>query len=71
MFTQSFDMIVVIANGGNIPASLLQQRLKIPLELLKISFGDTAHKPLYNTPQLLAMLHFDVLGKKYCWWKTG
>ena len=63
-FEETFDMIVAIANGGIIPAALLQQKLKIPVELLKISFRDTTHKPLYNTPQLVAPLHFDVVGKK-------
>jgi uncharacterized protein len=63
-FEESFDMIVAIANGGIIPAALLQQKLKIPVELLKISFRDTSHKPLYDTPQLVAPLHFDVLDKK-------
>lgn len=62
-FEEPFDMIVAIANGGIIPAALLQQKLKLPVELLKISFRDTTHKPLYDSPQLLAPLHFDVSGK--------
>jgi len=62
-FEESFDMIVAIANGGIIPAAIIQQKLKIPVELLKISFRDASHKPLYNTPQLVAPLHFDVTGK--------
>jgi uncharacterized protein len=61
---ESFDMIVAIANGGIIPAALLQQKLKIPVELLKISFRDSTHKPLYNSPQLTAPLQFDIKGKK-------
>lgn len=62
-FEEPFDLIVAIANGGIIPAALLQQKLKLPVELLKISFRDTAHKPLFDSPQLLAPLHFDVSGK--------
>lgn len=62
-FEESFDMIVAIANGGIIPAAIIQQKLKIPVELLKISFRDASHKPLYNAPQLVAPLHFDVKGK--------
>jgi xanthine phosphoribosyltransferase len=42
----------------------LQQKLKIPVELLKISFRDTTHKPLYDAPQLIAPIQFDVAGKK-------
>lgn len=63
-FEESFDLIVAIANGGTIPAALLQQKLKIPVELLKISFRDTTHKPLYDSPQLIAPLQFDIHGKK-------
>jgi len=63
-FEETFDMIVAIANGGIIPAALLQQKLKIPIELLKISFRDTSHKPLYDSPQLMAPLHFAISGKK-------
>ena len=63
-FEEVFDVIVAIANGGTIPAALLQQKLKIPVELLKISFRDTTHKPLYDAPKLVAPIHFDVAGKK-------
>lgn len=63
-FEETFDMIVAIANGGIIPAALLQQKLKIPVELLKISFRDSSHKPLYNSPQLITPLQFDIKGKK-------
>ncbi len=63
-FAEDFDMIVAIANGGIVPAALLQQKLKIPVELLKISFRDTTHKPLYSTPQLIAPLQFETEGKK-------
>lgn len=63
-FAEEFDMIVAIANGGIVPAALLHQKLKIPVELLKINFRDTTHKPLYDSPQLIAPIHFDVKGKK-------
>jgi len=63
-FAEEFDLIVAIANGGTIPAALLQQKLKIPVELLKISFRDTTHKPLYNAPQLVNPIQFDIVGKK-------
>lgn len=63
-FAEQFDLIVAIANGGIVPAALLQQKLKIPMELLKINFRDTTHKPLYDAPQLVTPIHFDVAGKK-------
>ena len=63
-FTEEFDMIVAIANGGIVPAALLHQKLKVPVELLKISFRDTTHKPLYDSPQLMTPIHFNITGKK-------
>lgn len=64
LFNETFDLIVAIANGGIVPAALLQQKLKIPVELLKMSFRDTSHKPIYQSPQLLAPIHFETADKK-------
>lgn len=63
-FNEGFDLIVAVANGGIVPAALLQQKLKIPVELLKMSFRDTTHKPIYQSPQLIAPVHFKTAGKK-------
>lgn len=62
-FAETFDMIVAIANGGIIPAALLNQRLQAPVVLLKLSFRNAAQKPIYDTPRLLEELNFDVTGK--------
>jgi xanthine phosphoribosyltransferase len=35
-FHETFDMIVAIANGGIIPAAILNQRLNTEIQLLKI-----------------------------------
>ena len=43
-FNESFDLIVAIANGGIIPAALINQRLLLPIELLKLSFRDGINK---------------------------
>jgi uncharacterized protein len=64
VFNEPFDMIVAIANGGIVPAALLNQRLQIPVELLRINYRDTKQKPLYPSPQLLADIQFSVEGKK-------
>ncbi len=61
---ETFDMIVAIANGGIIPAGILNQRLGIEVHLLKINFKDEFQKPRYNTPQLLKPIDFDYKGKK-------
>ncbi len=63
-FEETFDVIVAIANGGIIPAVLLHQKLKIPVELLKLSYRDSSHKPLYDAPKLVTAIQFDMKGKK-------
>jgi uncharacterized protein len=64
VFDEPFDMIVAIANGGIVPAALLNQRLQIPVELLKINYRDAKQKPLYPSPQLLTGIQFSIEGKK-------
>lgn len=63
-FKEEFDMIVAIANGGVIPAALLNQRLNIDIQLLKLNLRDASQKPLYDAPRLLEEVKFDVKGKK-------
>ncbi|MEN9570300.1 MAG: hypothetical protein RL172_1531 [Bacteroidota bacterium] len=63
-FDTDFDLIVAIANGGIIPAALINQRLQKKIELLKISFRDPLQKPLYHAPQLLEAPAFEIKGKK-------
>lgn len=46
-FKESFDLIVAIANGGIIPAALLNQRLNREIQLLKLNLRDAAQKQLY------------------------
>lgn len=63
-FKEKFDMIVAIANGGIIPAALLNQRLNIDIQLLKLNLRDASQRPLYDAPRLLEEIKFDVKGKK-------
>lgn len=62
-FNEEFDMIVAIANGGIIPAAILNQRLNIEIQLLKINLRDINQKPKYDSPQLMAPIDFDYKGK--------
>lgn len=62
-FGEQFDMIVAIANGGIIPAALLNQRLDVEIQLLKLHLRDASQKPLYDRPKLLEDIRFDVKGK--------
>ncbi|MBF6626971.1 MAG: phosphoribosyltransferase [Proteiniphilum sp.] len=62
-FRETFDMIVAIANGGIIPAAIINQRLNIELQLLKINLRDPSQKPKYDTPKLIAPIGFDFRDK--------
>lgn len=62
-FAERFDMIVAIANGGIIPAVILNQRLGVGIQLLKLNLRDASQKQLYAEPRLLEEMRFDVKGK--------
>ena len=59
IFFENFDMIVAIANGGIIPAAILNQRLGVEIQLLKINLRDNSQKPKYDSPRLLAPIDFE------------
>lgn len=63
-FREEFDLIVAIANGGIIPAALLNQRLNVGIQLLKLNLRDACQRPLYDSPRLLEEIRFEVKGKK-------
>lgn len=63
-FDESFDIIVAIANGGIVPAAIVNQRLHLPIELLKINFRDDRQRPLYQSPKLLTDINFDIKDKR-------
>ena len=62
-FHETFDMIIAIANGGIIPAAILNQRLNIEIQLLKINLRDQNQKPKYDSPKLLSPINFDYKDK--------
>lgn len=63
-FFEDFDMIVAIANGGVIPAAIINQRLNIELNLLKINLRDDFQKPRFDSPRLLIPIEFEFKNKK-------
>jgi len=63
-FHETFDMIVAIANGGIIPATILNQRLNIDIQLLKINLRDPDQKPKYDRPKLVSPIDFEYKSKK-------
>lgn len=62
-FEERFDLVVAIANGGIIPAALLNQRLQADLQLLRIRLRDAGQRPMYDRPKLLEPVAFDFRGK--------
>ena len=61
---ESFDMIVAVANGGIVPAGILNQRLGVEVNLLRINLRDEHQQPKYDAPQLLAPIDFDFRRKR-------
>ena len=62
-FHDDFDMIVAIANGGIVPAGIINQRLQKEVHLLRINLRDEYQHPKYDAPQLLAPVDFNFRGK--------
>jgi len=58
-FNEKFDFIVAIANGGIIPAALLNQRFGFEIQLLKLNLRDAQQNKLYDIPKLLEEIKFD------------
>lgn len=61
---ESFDMVVAIANGGIIPAAMINQRMGCEFHLLKLNLRDAMQNKLYDRPKLLAEIDFDFKGKR-------
>jgi len=57
------DLIVGIASGGTVPASLVAFHLSKPLEVVAINYRDEDNNPRYDTPQLLAKITEPIIGK--------
>jgi xanthine phosphoribosyltransferase len=58
-----FDLIVAIANGGIVPAALLNQRFRKELRLVYINLRDESQRPRYVAPRVLCPPDFDVRGR--------
>lgn len=63
VFDEKFDLLVAIANGGIIPAAILNQKLDIEIQLLKLHLRDASQKQLFERPQLLEEIKFKVAGR--------
>lgn len=58
-FLETFDTVVAIANGGIIPAALINQRLGVDFQLMKVSLRNASQTPMFASPRLLEPLGFD------------
>jgi len=61
---ETFDMVVAIANGGIIPAAMINQRLGCDYQLLKLNLRDAMQNKLYDKPKLLEEIDFEFKGKR-------
>ena len=52
------------ANGGIVPAGIINQRLQKEIHLLKINLRDEYQHPKYDQPKLLAPIDFDFRDKR-------
>lgn len=68
-FHDDFDMIVAIANGGIVPAGIINQRLQKEVHLLRINLRDEYQlSTMLRNCWLLSIL---TSGEKAsCWWTT-
>lgn len=64
VFAERFDLIVAIANGGIIPAAILNQRLDIEIQLLKLHLRDACQQQLYAQPRLVEEIKFEVANRR-------
>lgn len=63
-FDETFDMIVAIANGGIVPAGIINQRLNIDFYTIKINLRDANQQPKFEQPRLLCPIDFEFKDKK-------
>jgi len=57
------DLIVGIASGGVVPASLIAFHLNKPLDVMSINYRDDDNNPRYDLPQLLEKFDEPITGK--------
>jgi xanthine phosphoribosyltransferase len=58
------ELVVAIANGGVIPAAIINQRLGKELRLLHLNLRDEQQRPRHDAPVLLYPLDFEVKGRR-------
>jgi xanthine phosphoribosyltransferase len=63
-FEETFDIVVAIANGGIVPAGIINQRLNADFQTIKINLRDSQQKPRFDEPKLLSPVDFEFKNKR-------
>lgn len=63
-FLPQVDLVIGIADGGAIPASLVANKLNCELRIIKINYRDEQNKPRSEKPQLIKPLKEKIENKK-------
>jgi hypoxanthine phosphoribosyltransferase len=58
------DLVIGIASGGIVPASLVAFHLNKSLEIVEINYRDEDNNPRYEAPQLLTRINKPITGKR-------
>lgn len=69
-FHEDFDMIVAIANGGIVPAGIINQRLQKEVHLLRINLRDEYQHPKYDVRNYWRLWISTSRARISCWWTT-
>ncbi len=64
MAHESFEILVAIAQGGILPAAIIQQEWGIPLHIVRIRYRDEENRPLYDDARLVEESDFPVRGRR-------
>ena len=58
------DIVIGIAEGGLVPASLIAYKLGCELKIIKINLRDENNNPRYDEPKILRNLKEEIVNKK-------
>ena len=62
-FNEHFDLVIAVANGGIIPAAIINQRLNAAYNIIKIHYRDNKQQPEYDKPKLIEKIGFEYKDK--------
>ncbi|MGE5498579.1 MAG: phosphoribosyltransferase [Syntrophothermus sp.] len=60
----NFDLVVGIATGGIVPASILAYKLKLDMKIIRINYRDEQNNPRYEQPVLLTAFPEEIKNKR-------